>query len=219
MVGTVPYVGLNPTTPHSAAGTRMDARVSVPSDTRPIPVATAIAEPPLDPPGMRVGSCGLRACGLVTPSANSCVLVLPRITAPAARQRSTAAASTSGTWWKASDPQRVGMPPTWITSFTLTGMPCSGPRARLGVTGARLRQRAFGVDVHERRPLVLLDPRERRLDEFHARRARRHGGQPAQRGQWGDGGPEDVVCRALLGRVGDLRGEPLPRRRKGVRCY
>ena len=66
-VGTVPYVGLRPTTPHSAAGTRIDARVSVPSDASPIPVATAIALPPLDPPGIRVGSCGLRACGDVTP--------------------------------------------------------------------------------------------------------------------------------------------------------
>ena len=80
-----------------AAGTRIDARVSVPSDARPMPVASAIAEPPLDPPGNRVGSCGLRACGLVTPSANSCVDVLPRITAPAARQSSTASASSTGT--------------------------------------------------------------------------------------------------------------------------
>src|SRR3954449_11339395 len=96
-VETVPYVGLRPTTPHRAAGTRIDARVSVPSDARPMPVATAIAEPPLDPPGIRVGSCGLRACGLVTPGANSCVDVFPRITAPAARHRSTASASVSGT--------------------------------------------------------------------------------------------------------------------------
>ena len=95
-VGTVPYVGFSPTTPHSAAGTRIEARVSVPRLASPIPVATAIADPPLEPPGIRVGSCGLRACGLVTPSANSCVEVLPRITAPAARQRATASASASG---------------------------------------------------------------------------------------------------------------------------
>ena len=94
LVATVPYVGLRPTTPDSAAGTRIDARVSVPSEPRPMPVATAIAEPPLEPPGMRAGSCGLRACGLVTPMANSCVDVLPRITAPAARSRATGSASS-----------------------------------------------------------------------------------------------------------------------------
>ena len=50
-IGTVPSVGLNPTTPHSAEGTRNEARVSVPSEARPTPVATAItilAGPPGD---------------------------------------------------------------------------------------------------------------------------------------------------------------------------
>ncbi len=51
-----------------------------------MPVATAIAEPPLEPPGMRVGSWGLRLCGLVTPSANSWVVTLARTIAPAAAQ-------------------------------------------------------------------------------------------------------------------------------------
>ena len=95
-VGDVPYVGRMPTMPQSAAGTRIDARVSVPSDMTLIPVVTAIADPPDDPPGMRVRSCGLRACGLVTPSAYSCVDVFPTMTAPAARSSATAAASTSG---------------------------------------------------------------------------------------------------------------------------
>ena len=37
--------------PQTAAGTRMDAPVSVPTEASPMPVATAAAEPPLEPPG------------------------------------------------------------------------------------------------------------------------------------------------------------------------
>ena len=62
-VDTVPYVGLRPTTPHSAAGTRIEARVSVPRLARPMPVATAIAEPPLDPPGSGSGRAGCGPAG------------------------------------------------------------------------------------------------------------------------------------------------------------
>jgi hypothetical protein len=54
----------------------------------------------------------------------------------------------------------------------------------LGVACPRLRERALGVDVHERRPLVLRDPGERRLDQLYARRARpdrRLSTQPGQR--------------------------------------
>ena len=96
-VGTDPYVGLNPTTPDRAAGTRIDARVSVPSDASPMPVLTAMADPPLDPPGMRSGSWGLRLWGVVTPRANSWVDTLARTIAPAARSRATPTASTCGT--------------------------------------------------------------------------------------------------------------------------
>ena len=42
--------------PHAAAGMRMDPPVSVPIDASDMPVATAIADPPLDPPGDRDGS-------------------------------------------------------------------------------------------------------------------------------------------------------------------
>src|SRR5499427_1224379 len=58
-VGTSPSDGLRPTTPHAAAGIRIEPPVSVPIDAWPMPVATAAAEPPLDPPAERVGSCGL----------------------------------------------------------------------------------------------------------------------------------------------------------------
>jgi hypothetical protein len=43
-------VGFSPTTPHSDEGTLIEPPVSVPSDIGTIPVATATAEPPLEPP-------------------------------------------------------------------------------------------------------------------------------------------------------------------------
>ena len=74
--------------PHAAAGMRIDPPVSVPMLAIDMPLRTAMAEPPLDPPGDRVSSIGLRAgpqpeSSVVVPNANSCRLVLPRITAPA----------------------------------------------------------------------------------------------------------------------------------------
>jgi hypothetical protein len=58
--GNVPRSGIAPTTPQSAAGIRTEPAVSVPSATGATPAATAAAEPALEPPVMRLGSCGLR---------------------------------------------------------------------------------------------------------------------------------------------------------------
>ena len=56
-----PKEGRSPTTPHSAAGMRTDPPVSVPRASGTRPAATATAEPALDPPAIRPGSCGLAA--------------------------------------------------------------------------------------------------------------------------------------------------------------
>ena len=45
--------------PQAAAGMRIDPPVSVPTVPSDMPDATAAAEPPLDPPGDRDGSCGI----------------------------------------------------------------------------------------------------------------------------------------------------------------
>jgi len=50
---------LSPVTPQWEAGWRMDPPVSDPNAPRHISAATAAADPPLDPPGIRVGSQGL----------------------------------------------------------------------------------------------------------------------------------------------------------------
>src|SRR5262245_30293776 len=109
---TRPKLGFNPTTPFSAAGMRMLPAVSDPIAARLEPAATLAPEPPELPPGMRAGSQGLRAGGLETPAANSCVTVLPTMTAPASRNRLTTRASAFAGPAPARDaePQRVGSP-------------------------------------------------------------------------------------------------------------
>src|ERR1700722_15959279 len=97
----MPYVGLTPTTPHSAAGWRMEPPVSLPSATDEKPAATAAALPPDEPPGTRSRLWGLRVgpkaeCSVDEPMANSSMLVLPTKTAPAALSLVTAVASYGG---------------------------------------------------------------------------------------------------------------------------
>src|SRR5471032_309290 len=58
---TRPNVGFSPITPQQAAGPRIDPPVSVPSAASARPSPTADAEPLDEPPGMRVGFCGLTA--------------------------------------------------------------------------------------------------------------------------------------------------------------
>jgi hypothetical protein len=67
-----------------------------------MPVASATAAPPLEPPHVSAGFHGLRvtpntALKVLPPAPNSGVLVLPTTMAPAALSRSTITASSSGT--------------------------------------------------------------------------------------------------------------------------
>src|SRR2546423_12229000 len=57
---TIPRLGFSPTMLPSAAGTRPEPAVSVPSANGTSPAATATAEPELDPPGMSLASKKLR---------------------------------------------------------------------------------------------------------------------------------------------------------------
>src|SRR5690349_15696124 len=99
---TRPYVGFIPTMPHSAAGWRIDPPVSVPSDTGAWQPATHAALPPLEPPGMRSVSHGLRLAlyalfSVDEPIANSSMFVLPKRIASSACNRSMTCASYGGT--------------------------------------------------------------------------------------------------------------------------
>ncbi len=122
-----------PTTPQSAAGWRIDPPVSEPRAIAAKPAATAAAEPPLDPPGTRAGSCGLRVgpkaeFSVDDPMANSSRFVLPTTTAPAALSSSTTVASYGGRQpSRILDEHVVGMARVQRLSFKATGTPARGP--------------------------------------------------------------------------------------------
>ena len=87
--------------PQNAAGWRIDPPVSEPSEIDVMSPATAAADPPLEPPGTRDGSSGLRVgpnaeFSVDDPMANSSRFVLPTGTAPAATKRSITVALYGG---------------------------------------------------------------------------------------------------------------------------
>ena len=87
-----------PTVPVTCAGWRMEPPVSEPSARGASKAATAAADPPPEPPGMRSRSHGLwvgpyAECSVDDPIANSSMFVLPSGTRPAARERATTVAS------------------------------------------------------------------------------------------------------------------------------
>ena len=99
---TRPGVGRSPTTPHRAAGMRSEPPVSEPVQIGSMPVASAAAEPPEEPPALSVGLNGLPVApqtGLreLAPAPMSGTLVLAVTMAPAARSLATIAMSAAGT--------------------------------------------------------------------------------------------------------------------------
>lgn len=98
---TSPRVGLQPTIPFIAAGTRPEPAVSVPSAKLTRPAATATAEPELDPPAIRPPPNTLWQAPYgervpVSPVANWSMFVLPTTIAPASMSRCTQPALRSG---------------------------------------------------------------------------------------------------------------------------
>src|SRR5205807_10273914 len=84
---TRPRAGFSPTRPQQAAGIRVEPPPSFPCAIGTIPAATAAADPPLDPPGVRSSDHGFR----VGPTRRDSVVgripisgsaVLPTITNP-----------------------------------------------------------------------------------------------------------------------------------------
>src|SRR5579859_7434052 len=96
--GTRPRDGFIPTRPQHAAGMRIEPPPSEPVATGTSPAATAAAEPPEEPPGVRVVSHGLRVTPLAAVAVHgkivsSGTLVIPIGIAPAARRRLTTSLS------------------------------------------------------------------------------------------------------------------------------
>ena len=109
--GIRPKLALKPGSPLNEPGMRVEPPPSLAVHIATIPEATAAADPPLDPPGVRSGFHGFR----VTPRAgdavketapNSGAAVLPSGMPPAARSRATCTESsaTGGRPLKRSDP-------------------------------------------------------------------------------------------------------------------
>ncbi len=185
--------------PQNEAGMRIEPPPSVPTASGARPAATAAPAPPDEPPGVSSAFHGLRVMpprGLsVTPLCpSSGVVVLPIRIAPAPFRRSTATASSSGTWSaNRREPAAVSTRRVNTRSFTDTGTPCSGPRpspdhhARLRGEGGV--PRLVGADGEERvEPWIQpLDPREHRIDDLDRRDLLRadaagelEGGQPGE---------------------------------------
>src|SRR5512146_2416509 len=135
---TSPTVGLMPTIPQALDGQMIEPSVSVPTAATQRLAATAAPEPELDPQGLRSSAFGLRVWPprLLQPLververkfAHSLRLVLPRITAPAARRRSATKASRGAIdSASASEPADVRiLSAVSMLSLSSTGMPCSG---------------------------------------------------------------------------------------------
>ena len=132
-----------------------------------MPVATAMADPPLDPPGMRVGVVGVAALRAGDAERE---LVGGRLGRSRSRRRRAAGRPPpasrvgdvevgvgAGTGWAAR--------PTSMTSFTVIGMPCSGP------------QRSAGGELGVEPPRPARGPR--RPAARPRRRARRRGSSTA----------------------------------------
>ena len=122
-----------------------------------IPAATAAPLPPLDPPGVRSVSHGLR----VTPQRSDSVkpqiassgrVVLAMITAPAARSLRTSSPSAVAGSSKAPVPKPVTTPSTCSTSLTAIGTPssgaCSPPDRRRSASSASRRARSASTTVN-----------------------------------------------------------------------
>ena len=95
------------------------------------PAATAAALPPLEPPALRSVFHGLRVMPKAGPSVSPMItssgqLVLPMITAPAARRRRTSSLSCEAGVKLAAVPQVVTSPVTSSVSFTAIGTPSRG---------------------------------------------------------------------------------------------
>src|SRR5580700_5719066 len=103
------------------------------------PAAIAAASPPLDPPAVRERFHGLlvrpyKRLSVSQAISSSGVLVTPRITAPAARNRATSGASPDARYpARNRDPASQRCPATSIEDLMERGTPCSGPSSYLFV--------------------------------------------------------------------------------------
>ena len=157
-VETDPADGLNPTTPHRAAGMITELFVWVPKATGKNPAATPAAEPIEDPPGVRSGFHGFRV-GPGAANASSAVTVFPSVYAPRRSSAVTTSADSSGTRPRSSAvPHSVGMPAVSMMSLTPIGTPCNGEDETSPVSSAAIaRRRALSSSSHANARTISSD--------------------------------------------------------------
>src|ERR1700736_4428427 len=145
---TLPYAGFTPMILQNDAGSRIDPPVSVPNPIGTVLAPTVLALPPDDPPGTPSRCHGLRVGPNAEfshddPIANSSMLVLPMMTAPAFSSLSTTVAEYGARKFsRIFDPAVVISPATQKRSFTATGTPARGPSVSPDFTRASIA-RAF----------------------------------------------------------------------------
>ncbi len=134
---------------------RVEPPPSVATASGAMPLATATAAPPLEPPLVRSACQALR----VRPNSgesvrhlepNSGVVVLPTRIAPCMRNRATATASSAGTLSRIGTAPKVVRTPRVLTmSLAVKGMPCSGGSGRPDITSASAaRAAAMASSAH-----------------------------------------------------------------------
>ena len=129
---TRPGLGRMPTTPQKPAGVRRLPPRSDPVASQIWPLASAAAEPPEEPPQVRLVSHGLRvspntSLKVFPPAPNSGVLDFASTTPPRSSSRSTIRSDRPGTWSaKIGEPWVERTPATSIRSLTASGRPASG---------------------------------------------------------------------------------------------
>jgi hypothetical protein len=131
--GTPPRDGFRAQIPVHWAGIRTEPAMSLPSPSGDMPVASATASPPDEPPGVSAGFHGFtvapcNALSVWKRNAKSGRLVRATGMAPAERMRATKTASAGATLSrKAATPAVVAPPSTSRFSLTVNGTPCKGP--------------------------------------------------------------------------------------------
>src|SRR5262245_9749977 len=135
-----------PNSPQQDAGMRIEPPPSPPPAIGTIRLATAAADPPLDPPlmrsvfhGFRVGPNSSGSVYGVSPSSG--VPVFPSATSPVLRNRVNSSLSWPGPQpSRKRDPQRIGSPATSSDkSLIRNGTPRNGPSGSPAATSSRPR--------------------------------------------------------------------------------
>ena len=151
---TRPRCGLRPTRPQHAAGIRSDPPPSLPCASGTIAAATAAADPPDEPPGVRPGSHGLRVGpkrrGSVTGRIpHSGMLVVPTTTKPAARSRRVTLWSRGATLSPVRAAPRVRRSPWTARLFLIAiGTPANGRSSPDAIAPAAARAPSWSTSTN-----------------------------------------------------------------------